>query len=134
MVKSTSSTLFDQFHFCCYSCWHLKISSHRCHSVKLLSYVFISVNLLFQMVNGNDFIGMKWLLGDKKCKSLLDQPDSKSGLSLLMTAALAGKCLKSTMFVWKHRQGLHLPFSAIMECMMQGRYSLPNSCPEASVL
>ena len=43
------------------------------------------VNQLLQAVNGNDFIGMKWLLEDNKCKSLLDQQQ----WTLLMTATRA---------------------------------------------
>jgi len=52
--------------------------------------MFIPVNQLFHTVNRNDVVGLKWLLESNPCKSLLDQPDSKSGLTLVMTAGLAG--------------------------------------------
>jgi len=57
--------------------------------------VFVPVSKLFQAVNRNDVVDLKWLLEGNGCKSMLDQPENTSGLSLLMTAALAGKNIQS---------------------------------------
>jgi len=56
-------------------------------------YVPVPVEQLFQAVHRNDVVGLKWLLEGNGCKNLLDKPESNSELSLLMTAALAGKTI-----------------------------------------
>ena len=93
--------------------------------LKLLTCMFVSVNQLFFAVNRNDVVGLKWLLEGNGCKSLLDQPDSKSGLSLLMTAALSGRVLYSF---------LKIPYVEISHSRFIAGTQFPACCVDLRIL